>query len=340
MDMLLVKIITEFSSSILQMLSNTRRFFPLSKGARGMSNHASCLNIPPPPLQRGMSNHFSSENSSKIFKYGKFWTFTILVLFLTACEENKPIIPPLGEVEIQAAERKVLVEEFTGVRCVNCPQGSEEVENLLAIYGDNLIAVGIHAGSFSRPYNDSNMDFRTEAGDQIINFLGVPLGYPSAVINRTDEDGNGRLQTGQSTWAGLIQQELNKATNINLTIGNSFQTTNNQLITNISITPTEDINDDLRLSVMLVETDIVDRQLTPDGEKDDYIHRHNLRHMLTNATGDAITESLTKGNTIEENFTFTIPDDWKTEDVSVVAFVHRSGDTKEVLQVEELKILE
>jgi len=40
--------------------------------------------------------------------------------------------------------RHVLVEEFTGVQCVNCPQGSQLIENLINTHGERLIAVSIH----------------------------------------------------------------------------------------------------------------------------------------------------------------------------------------------------
>lgn len=274
----------------------------------------------------------------------RYLNYLVLILFLlTACEENKPIIPPLADVDMEEMEtdelvRKVLVEEFTGVRCVNCPQGSEEIENLRAIHGDRLIAVGIHAGSFSRPYLENTIDFQTAAGDEIINFLGFPLGYPSAVINRTIPAGSSRLQTGQSSWAGLIQQELEKETNIELVIENDFQSATNELMTTVRITPTEELNESLRLSVMVVENNIENTQLTPNGKQDDYVHRHNLRAMLTNPTGDALSDNIVANVEIERTFSFTIPMGWKTEDVSIVAFVHRGGATKEVLQVEEAKI--
>lgn len=261
--------------------------------------------------------------------------FAFLFLF-ASCEENKPLIPPLGGQA--TGERKVLIEEFTGVRCVNCPQGSEEIENLRTIYGENLITVGIHSGSFSSPYPESTIDFRTDAGDALIDFLGVPLGYPSAVINRTLPEGKTRLQTSQSTWAGLVQQELDKPNRLNISIDKNFNTTDNQLFINISLLPLENINEELRLSVMLAENNIVNTQLTPEGKNDDYVHRHNLRAMITNFTGDQITEALNTGVVVERTFTFTIPDSWQTEEVSIIAFVHQSGDIKEVLQVEEVKI--
>src|ERR1700741_1300369 len=92
------------------------------------------------------------------------------------------VIRPVGPPEL--GDRKVLIEEFTGVRCVNCPDGSAEIENLLSLYGGNLVAVSIHSGFFSDPYPDNLYDFRTPEGDQLLNYLGQPLGYPTAVIDR------------------------------------------------------------------------------------------------------------------------------------------------------------
>ena len=76
-----------------------------------------------------------------------------------------------------------LIEEFTGVRCVNCPQGHEVVAEILDLYPNLVQAVGIHAGSLATPYPESTHDFRTDSGDYIHNFFNVS-GTPSAMINR------------------------------------------------------------------------------------------------------------------------------------------------------------
>lgn len=46
------------------------------------------------------------------------------------------------------AARKVLIEDFTGQKCVNCPKATDEIHVLQETYGeDNIIAVGIHSAS-------------------------------------------------------------------------------------------------------------------------------------------------------------------------------------------------
>ena len=127
---------------------------------------------------------------------------SLLAVVLGSCTEIPPVVPALGD-------RKVLVEEFTGVRCVNCPAGASELENLKGIYGERLVIVSIHAGDFSPPFTDSRFDFRTAEGDALEKRLGAPLGYPTAVINRKKFTGQTGLQVGRSQWAGLIAAESN-----------------------------------------------------------------------------------------------------------------------------------
>ena len=43
--------------------------------------------------------------------------------------------------------RAVLIEDFTGQQCSNCPMATDEIESLVEQYGDTaVIAVGIHSG--------------------------------------------------------------------------------------------------------------------------------------------------------------------------------------------------
>ncbi|MDV7402453.1 hypothetical protein RZS08_64120, partial [Arthrospira platensis SPKY1] len=80
----------------------------------------------------------------------------------------------------------MLIEEFTGVRCVQCPAGSADIETYLAIHGEQLIAVSIHAGGFSFPFDESVHDFRTEEGEALNSFL-------DAVSRGLRQEGTGGL---------------------------------------------------------------------------------------------------------------------------------------------------
>ncbi len=266
----------------------------------------------------------------------------ILAFSFQSCNENMPVIPCLtcddgGGPPIPPEARKVVIEEFTGVRCVNCPQGSAEIENLLAVYGEQLIAISLHAGFFSNPY-PSQEDFRTEEGTQILDFLGQPLGFPTAVVNRKQFDGEDDLQLGQASWGGYIAQELNTESKFVLDIENDFNSDNFTLDVKVLLTPIEDFTGDVKLTLLITESGIISRQLTPDGDNLDYEHKHMLRKIVTPFDGEAINELLSANQTVEKNYSVDIPLTWNPAKLSIIAFVQDAGATKEIFQADESKI--
>jgi hypothetical protein len=271
--------------------------------------------------------------------------FSAAMLFI-ACDEVSPIVTGSmgdntggGPVEDQL--RQVLIEEFTGVRCVQCPGGAIAIEELLGIHGEQLVAVSIHAGDFSFPYNDSQYDFRTNEGNQIINYLEKPAGYPSAVVNRKKFEGQFNLQLNQGDWAGSIASELALAPKVRINIEPDYDLASRQLTANVTLFVDEAITyPDVHLSIMITESSIVDKQITPAGINTAYVHKHALRGMLTNWDGDPITEAMTPGAEIEKTYTFTLPDGWVPEKCEIVAFVSLAGTTKDVLQAHQVHLVE
>ena len=269
-------------------------------------------------------------------------------LAFSACEEIAPEINPLmGPVDEQEPpdvgdqERQVLIEEFTGVRCVNCPAGAVEIENLLNIYGVQLVAISIHAGGFSPPYAESLYDFRTEEGDQILDYLGEPLGYPSAVVDRKLFDGEFDLQVTKGQWAGFIADELLEAPKVKIGVETSFDEGTRELEAEVFLFVEEDILDpDVRLSVMVTESGVKDYQETPDGKISDYEHKHILRDMMTNWDGNGLTSPLLIGDEITKSFSLTLPEEWDEDKSEVVVFVHLGGATKDVLQATQVHAVE
>ena len=63
------------------------------------------------------------------------------------------------------AARKVLIEDFTGQKCVNCPKATDEIHVLQETYGeDNIIAVGIHSGPLGFAGNKTIVGLLTYLG--------------------------------------------------------------------------------------------------------------------------------------------------------------------------------
>ena len=268
----------------------------------------------------------------------KHLVLLILVLFFAACDEIGPVINTNPTVNPTTVEKRVIVEEFTGVTCVNCPEGSAKIEDLLAIHGDKLVAISIHTGFFASPYSDSNYDFRTPEGAELDSYLGPVSGYPAATVNRIVFDGEQERPLSLNKWAGYIAQELALAPKVGIEIAQTYTASNRNLSIDVDIEVLETITDATRLTVMITENDITDVQLTPGGKDYDYKHKHVLRDVLTNGTGNAITETMDAGAMITESFDITLPNDWVAEKCTVVAFVSLAGGDLNVLNVNEVHV--
>lgn len=270
-------------------------------------------------------------------------------LLWLGCEEIPPEINPRmgGENPIEVTpvdsqQRQVLIEEFTGVRCVNCPAGSAAIEGLLADHGQRLVAISIHAGSFAPPYPGSE-DFRTDEGTNLLSYLGAPLGYPTAVVNRKKFEGEFDLQLGRTQWPGFIVDELGAPPKVKIDIQNAYSDEDRRLEVKVTLYVEENIGEEeVHISVAITENDIPELQLTPSSGTPDpnYKHKHVLRDMLTTYNGDPIDEALTAGAVIEKNYTMTLPTGWVAENCEVVAFVNLDGDNKEVLQAHQAGVTE
>ncbi len=268
----------------------------------------------------------------------KILFFLLLATSLMSClDKNSVEIPALGSgIE---SDRKVLIEEFTGVRCVNCPDGSAEIQNLIALHGDNLIAVSIHSGFFSKPYDENLYDFRTDDGDAIAAMLGEAQGFPSAIVDRKLFAGQNERQLPKQSWAGFIQNELAEAPKFNISMESNFDEANRNLNVKVTVVPLENVNTDLNLSAMLTEDDIIDYQVTPDGKIPDYEHKHVFRRVLTNDVGGvSLGNSFVKGQVVSKDFSVVIPAEWNADNCHVISFVHKNGIDLSVLQAEQVKM--
>lgn len=82
--------------------------------------------------------------------------------------------------------RSVLIEDFTGQRCVNCPNAADEIHSLQQEYGeDMIIAVGIHGGPMAVWPNPERgiVGLATETGDNYNTYWKVEQ-WPMGMVNR------------------------------------------------------------------------------------------------------------------------------------------------------------
>lgn len=270
------------------------------------------------------------------------YTLPLLLLLLTgaffwSCEEKPIPIPRLS-----VGKRVVLVEEITGVKCQNCPDGAAILNNLSKQLGDNLVVVSVHAASnYSVPYTgESKEDFRTTKGTEMTNYVGTPEGFPAASINRRLIPPETEVFLGPNYWNGVIADELKKDPSIGVFLETNFNPVTRQLDVSVNLAPETTLSGEHRLTVLLTQDSIQDVQLWGVTKIYDYMHRHVLRDILTQSTGDVINEPLNSTSVVKRTYSTTLPAKWDEKHCSVVAFVHHgSNPDKEVLQATEAHVV-
>lgn len=258
----------------------------------------------------------------------------ILCCGFWSCDDEIPyelVVPEPGQ-------QKVLVEEISGVRCPNCPDGSRLLEALNADFDGNLIVVTYHAGSFSIPYKDSKYDFKTDQTVELMEMLGRPIGYPAAAIQRIPVEGQDGFQRFSNTWTTIISEVLSSTPVVDLTLAVDTVGTRHQLV--ISALFLEAMDHPVYLTVYLTEDGLVDPQAdTQAGEEyvEDFVHNHVLRRILTPVTGrkwaDRSDAFLLMEDSLQVDF-HEMPEIVDPGKTAFVVFVHTND---QVLQVEKAK---
>lgn len=255
----------------------------------------------------------------------RLFLLATIIMGLTACsniDEDERLI----YVEPAEVNRPVLIEDFTGQACVNCPNATAAIHELQETYGEeNVIAVAIHCGPFA--HLRSNMgnaflsDLGTKLGDEYYTHWNIEA-QPGVKINR----GAPIYDTNQ--YAAAVANELKKTSTVHF---DAVEFSNNAVLVDLSSSDRVEG----RLQVWIVEDSINAKdpqtkyqQFMPDGSRrQDYVHNHVFRASLTNdAYGEPVTleagnKSYTQvfylqGNEALDNFEHL----WQKQYLSAVVF--------------------
>lgn len=232
-------------------------------------------------------------------------------------------------IYVKPAESKrcIIVEDFTGQSCINCPRATEELAGIQEQYGaDTVIVVGIHSGPFGHVKPNTQTAKRyslcTETGDAyFVKWLGKwETPQPAVIVNRK----SGVLNLG--SYGAYINTELESQTPVKMELTNSYDAKDKSLTVNISAETSEDVEG--KLQVWIVEDNIVATQYMPDGSPNkEYVHNHVFRASVTNDIhGDAFNIKTGDGEKATATYTVNVDDSWKAENISVVAFVYNDND--------------
>ena len=265
--------------------------------------------------------------------------------------------------------KNILIEDFTGHTCKNCPDAARTLDAIHDFYGSRIIGLALHVGStFARPYPidpvsnpDSQFiyDFRTKKGEEIDDFFEISEnGLPKGMINRIDYT-SGEHRKDFAQWSSLVADELSEDALFGLILNVDFD--NNEYDISVSAIASSELSGDYKLVVCLAEDQIINWQKDGEDNDDSYIHKHVLRKIITPTFGDDLSNlPINIGDTLQHiyndinlwdeeysNITYSEfnltggngnAGGWKSTNMNVVAYIYDASNY-EILQVEQVPLL-
>lgn len=253
-----------------------------------------------------------------------------------------PVFPVLSNVT-----KKILIEDFTGHKCGNCPRAHKILKDLIATYGDTVIGVSLHVNDYYASPDTFGLftyDFRTSEGTEIDNFFSISnsWGLPQGMINRT-KYGNS-VVISPNSWPTVVQSMLTNQAKIGMQIINNYNNADNSFCTHIKITYLENITDTLMFFCGLKEDSILKPQKNYDSIPNDlpvYIHMHAFRDGLNGSLGVTINPQTTlKDSFLIKSYYYNLNGkDYVHKNLKVFAYVYKFSNN-EVMQAEEKAVIQ
>ena len=244
-----------------------------------------------------------------------------------------------GDSEIVTVKKNVLIEDFTGQKCINCPLAHKEIEELHDAYGaDRVIAVALHGGPQAV---EGKKGLANEESKEYNNRLNIPA-WPMGRIDR-----QGGLQDFEK-WLAGVAGRIDLSAKADIALQHVAYDADARQISFEAQVKGFDVLDG-NLQVWLTESQIVAPQDMPSGKPElfpdfpnggrdkNYVHNHVFRATVNGMDGDAL--HLDKDQTVTKAYTYTLPAGatWNAEHMALVVFYYNASGVQQVVEVPVVK---
>ena len=277
------------------------------------------------------------------------------LIVISGCKEIGPEINLHGnansvadttyiESPVATPESKtVLVEEFTGVQCPNCPAGHALVASIEAQYPSRIAAAALHpSNALGYPYPFSAQNLIDANSTSLYTYLGNPGAEPCAGIDRQLFSGQTSILTLRNYWSGFVAQEIAMTPQVNLELSDMYNTSNRQVTVVAKIHYTQNIAQPNNITIALTEDSVVTAQLNGTVIDTNYVHNGVLRALLTSTNGDNVAYNanvtLVSGRVIQLVYQDSVSTKWNPQHMSVIAFIHEHSTSQVVYQAKKISL--
>lgn len=248
-------------------------------------------------------------------------------------------------------DRNVMLEDYTGHRCPNCPAAAAIGEGIEAANASRVYIASIHAGpgglsgfqqlasdcgTITNPTDEfCTIFYNTESlayGAAFQTGYGF-FGNPQGTINRIAFGGSSMFQFS-TDWQARVDEVL--AANdlkVNIQAQANYYPETNGMYLHVETEFLEDLTGDYNLVVYVLENEVVDFQDSASIILDDYHHNNVFRGCMDGlAWGRTVTGSHLTGEKTYYDYSYKFPTGQINTDYHFLIYVYDVA-TYEVLQV-------
>ncbi len=244
--------------------------------------------------------------------------------------------------------RNILLEDYTGHKCPNCPAAAVVAKGIEDANPDRVFVASIHAGaggdnSFQATNTDCGTnpnaqfcrDFTTPEGTEYGVKFGTAYGFfgnPFGNISR--HTFNGTMFQYHSEWQTKVDELLTQnSLTVNMQAVSNYYPQSNGLYLHVQSQFLNDMAGNFNIVTYVIDNQIIDWQI--DGSTHiEFYHHHNvfLGCIDGEAWGQSLVTNPKSGDIFQTDYAYVLPADVTTDSIHFLSYVY-DVDTYEVLQV-------
>jgi hypothetical protein len=240
----------------------------------------------------------------------------------------------------------VMIEDFTGHRCFNCPNAAAIIHTLEDANPGRVFGVGVHTSPFGISsfqeenstypfilYNDLAFEIGIHFGSKPgTGFLGNPNGTVNRQLNGTDNT------SAPPTWNSKTTVELNKPIRINIQSHTNYFASTRGSFLHVEVDKVDNtLSNDLAIVVYVCEDSLVGPQLMPDLTiNPNYVHKDILRDCIDGKAFGRVLQASDLGinGKYNVNYSYKLPTQYDVDNMHYLIYVYDKV-SEEVYQVIE-----
>ena len=236
--------------------------------------------------------------------------------------------------DVEPTGKTVLIKDFTGARCVNCPAAAEYAHNLQhQLDADHIFIMSVHAGYLAQPIG-SFPNFLTEEGTEWYNNHDSNPLFAVDHVALTDGNTFNEGQIDAPVTAALEEEQT-----FEIVVDRQFEEASRHLQVNVQAIALVDFDGEFYITACLVEDHITGWQTTPAGVDKEYDFRNVFRGTLNGAYGEAFEEyHVDSDDTFFFSYSTDINADYNADECYLMVYVYDKRQGDKILQTAVKKI--